>query len=197
MNFQIMDTLRTEVLCDILSRCSEYAPVLKETYHKWNEILSNAVANRAVLSFEKMAERGHLDLLKYIGNDKINAKRILNILLYAAKEGHLNIMILMKKWGADDYNGALVKAAKNGQILAMYLSKQWGAINYDHALIKAASRGHISAMRSLKRWGATEYDWALAVAVKNEQIPAMHLLKEWGAKACDNTLIYKSCQKTG
>ena len=69
-----MDTIPNEILCDILSRCSEYTPVLKETCYEWNDILSNT---NIALSFEQMTERGHIGLLKYIGKDRIYKKKYL------------------------------------------------------------------------------------------------------------------------
>ena len=44
----------------------------------------------------------------------------------------------MQKWGASDYNEAVVAAAGNGHIEIAKLCKEWGANDFDEAMCCAA-----------------------------------------------------------
>lgn len=187
--------LPIELQTNILTTCSEYSPVLKSTCRLWNNIIFDVKTEddrrktlglkpklSQILSVDQLIKLGHTELIKYIGNDNFDNKRINELLICAAECGHIETMKLLKKWGATDYSLALSYATGRGHIKAMMLLKKWGGmLSCQIAFNNAARRGHIDVMKLLNAWGATDYDYALACAAEGGQIGAMILLKEWGA----------------
>ncbi len=72
----------------------------------------------------------------------------------AAREGHIEIMKLLKGWGARSWNWALMHAALGGQIECMKLLKSWGANRFVNSMTSAASGGHIHCMKLAIEWDA-------------------------------------------
>ena len=62
------------------------------------------------------------------------------------------------------------------------LCKRWGAIDFDLAMVNAAREGHIGMVKLCKEWGATEFDEAMRWAAKNGHIEIIKLCKEWGQR---------------
>ena len=147
-------------------------------------------ARMVVNAIETNNNTDNIKLFKKLGGDYNLA------LTYAAKDGKLLVMNVLKSWGATDYNSAFIAAIDNGQLDAMKLvHDHWGADDYYWGLVHAAKNGQLKAMRLLHDWGADNYDRALISAAEHGKVPAMRLLKKWGAKNYDLPLIYAA--KTG
>jgi hypothetical protein len=112
---------------------------------------------KPTLTVTRLAERGHVELIKNIRRENIPFKIIREGMLKAAAGGHLKTMQLFKKLGAKNYRPALEKAALNGRVDAMIMLNEWGAKNYDLALGYAARGGHVEAITLIKKWG--EFYW--------------------------------------
>jgi len=92
------------------------------------ETTLNAILKQVLrLSVEKLAERGHIKIIKDIGQNNFDKNRIEIGLIYAAKGGQVKALKLFKKWGATSYDWALLNASGCGKIEAMKLLKKMGS----------------------------------------------------------------------
>jgi hypothetical protein len=67
---------------------------------------------------------------------------IRRILIYAARDGHRDICLLVKKWGVKKFNPMLRMAAFGGHQDLCDLAIEWGANDYEGMLEMAAFGGH-------------------------------------------------------
>ena len=97
---------------------------------------------------------------------------------------------LCKKWGAIDFDLAMVNAAREGHIGMVKLCKEWGATEFDEAMRWAAKNGHIEIIKLCKEWGATEFNDAMWWAANYGHIEVVKLCKEWGATKFDSLMLF-------
>jgi ankyrin repeat protein len=84
----------------------------------------------------------------------------------AAKNGHKDIVEIMIKKGANDFNRAMVQAAKNGHkdIVELMISK--GANHFNSAMINAAKNGHKDIVELMISKGANDLHSAMFYAAE-------------------------------
>ena len=74
----------------------------------------------------------------------------------AARYGHIEIVKLMKKWGAKDFDSAMWGAAGDGQIDIVKMMKEWGAKDFDSAICVADQFGQVEIVKLLRGWSGWE-----------------------------------------
>jgi hypothetical protein len=105
----------------------------------------------------------------------------------AARYGKIQIMKLLKRWGAlftgsDEYyirNTVMGFAAWHDNIRVMKLVHSWGTIDPRDTLLDATKHGKIRAMRLARIWGAKNFDVAITRAVSHNQLEAVKILARW------------------
>lgn len=122
------------------------------------------------------ASPANLAVLRDWGLTLANVRSLVGVLSWAAKEGHVDLLLALRAWGLtiDDVRSS-----------------------YNQALHYAVSSGQVGALRVLREWGLTGDDarefenLALRVAVVNGDAHVVRELRGWGlgatdARACDN-----------
>ena len=106
----------------------------------------------------------------------------------AARDGHLDIVKILKKWGATDFDSAMEEAARGGHFEIVKACREWGATDFDGAMAEAAFGGHLEIVKACKEWGATDFDEAMEEAASSGHLEIVKVCKEWGATSFDWTM---------
>jgi hypothetical protein len=100
----------------------------------------------------------------------------------AAKHGHLEVMQLLIKWGADPNHRATFRAtAEGGHEAALKLMWEWSKNHsYDRELMEiAASNGRVNLMMFLRRRGLSATHSMMMTAARGGHVSAMMLMVSW------------------
>lgn len=86
-----------------------------------------------------------------------------HILTWAAENGHLDVVKLLVKKGANDYNGAMFKAVIKGHTaIVKFLVKKCSNLN--PPMILAVKHNHLDIVKILVAYGADDFAYGFSVA---------------------------------
>jgi hypothetical protein len=137
-----------------------------------------------VIEIGKKALLDTVEILK-ICRDENDCEELIydEALCEAAARNKLEVMEILKEFGATMYTWAFFKAAEGGHVNAMKLLKSWGASNYNCAFLTDDGED----MSLIKLWGAPNYDLALSSARLGGHAEALNLIETWGRGSVEIT----------
>ena len=74
-------------------------------------------------------------------------------MVYAAYEGHVEVIELCREYAKRAFNEAMDWAACNGHVDVIELCQKWGATAFSKAMRSAACGGFIDLVEQCERWG--------------------------------------------
>jgi hypothetical protein len=187
-----MEQLPAEVLREeVLKRCADYIPVLREVCRAWRMAIVTFPAIVAKGALANVAKRCEMSLLEWVCARVKVAKACWQanvILLAATRIDCLWLCEKAREWGAGSYNKMLRAAASAGSLPLCEKAREWGADNYNKMLYAAASAGSLPLCEKAREWGADDYNWMLYGAAKVSNLPLCEKAREWGASSYDGML---------
>jgi len=111
---------------------------------------------------------------------KNGAKNYDGGLISASIKNHINIMINMEKLGAS-INNVFGEVCKLGNKVSVNYLIRMGANNWNDGLMGACEGGHIEIAGIMVDNGATNFNRALEIACCYNQIQMVKLMKDYGA----------------
>ena len=128
----VMDTAANEGHIDIVMLCKD----LGADDFEW--------------SYENASANGHYDIVKLL--IEWDDGRYVDIgMAHAAEEGHTDIVGLCRDNGATDFVRAILYAIRNGHVEIVRLFKEWDVMDdFEDALAEAARYGHIEIVKRIR-----------------------------------------------
>lgn len=138
MNSRTVQSLHQQVRLFILNNDVDYSHLPPHMY------LSIGLPRNEILERWRKLEWKYNENIKDYG------------LVQSAKLGCKNSLAFFKSIGATRINWAFDEAAYGGHMEILKILKEWGAIDmYNRAIGGAARNGHIEIVKQLRAWGAT------------------------------------------
>lgn len=151
------------------------------TDHDLSEMLDNASRDNDLKTCEFLLKLGAANELYKI-----------NSLLYSgALNGNVEMCILAKEHGANDFNKMLEGASLMGHGDICQLAKEWGATEFDRMLkylneySLIIKPGHLIVCRLAVEWGINTPEEVLKIGVKRRSEELCNLAHELGARDFD------------
>ena len=116
------------------------------------------------------------------------------IMANASEGGHMEIVQLMLKKGANYYDHAMASAALGGHMDIMRLMLNKGANDYNEAMAEAARGGHMDIVQLMLSKGANKYNWAMPSAAYGGHIAIVKLMLEKGVG--ERSSLSAACGRT-
>ena len=121
------------------------------------------------------AKGGHIEIIEMMS--KLGANKYNLAMDRAAKGGHIEIVKMMRDLGANDYDSAMASAAEGGHIEIVEMMRGLGADKYNWAMARAAKKGHIEIVEMMRGLGANDYDWAMDMAAEGGHIEIVEMMR--------------------
>jgi ankyrin repeat protein len=134
---------------------------------------------------------GYLDLVKHFLKDVVPQKTNDNFyMIYAAQNGHKNIVDYLIERGADNWNGGMAGAIKgNHRDLVNFFIKN-GANNWNKGVYVSAMMANTDLLTFFMRKGGTSKAAALDGSAYGGQLELVKIFFEKGARDINSALIF-------
>ena len=94
------------------------------------------------------------------------------------KNNHTNLIPLLIRHGATNYNAVLTLAALFGYMDIVHLMISYGATSFNRAMELAASGGHLEIVKLMVEYGATTYNSSILEAARSGHIDILKYLTQ-------------------
>ena len=165
VDFDMISKFPAEIQCMILETLNRTERTLcLRVSIRWKQIIKSfwpGISANPNMLLRHAAKHGYEELLRFAKRE--GAERFDLAMRFAAREGHLELMVILKDWSLIKPQklespphlviaAALFSSALGGNIAGMELAKTWGALKYKEAMLLTAAGGSPEGMKLVKLW---------------------------------------------